>query len=83
MAPASKGALLNIHYYYYYYYIYIYILREGGAMVLTSKRYAKRHALKVKELTAGQYTAASKVHLNYVFGRKFSVISQRELTDMK
>ena len=23
MAPASKGALLNIHYYYYYYYPFI------------------------------------------------------------
>ena len=23
MAPASKGALLNIHYYYYYYYPHI------------------------------------------------------------
>jgi len=26
MAPASKGALLNIHYYYYYYYYYYPIL---------------------------------------------------------
>ena len=24
MAPANKGALLNIHYYYYYYYYYYY-----------------------------------------------------------
>jgi len=28
MAPASKGALLNIHYYYYYYYEACFLLQK-------------------------------------------------------
>ena len=36
MAPASKGALLNIHYYYYYYYYYNDLLQ--GSMCRSSMR---------------------------------------------
>jgi len=34
MAPASKGALLNIHYDYYYYYYYLNILHQYMSRII-------------------------------------------------